>query len=410
MRRTIATVLLAGLGFYIPSALNIAHADAVGGADVKEWTFLIYLNGHNNLDSFGALNINQMEQVGSSKDLNIVVQWASEAAPSTKRLLVQKDTDPRTVTSPIVEDMGRVDMGDWRTLVDFVQWASVKYPAKHYFIDVWDHGSGWHAMQLQNQIFSTPGQSISGSFTPMDISWDDESGNHMTTAQLGTAMTEIAKIIGHKVDLYGSDACLMAMAEIAAEMADSVEIFAGSEEVEPGAGWPYQTFLKRWAARPLATASEVGTFLSEEYVKSYQGGVNGNSDVTFSIFDVTKLPALNNAVATLTTKILKLDAAGRKAVLSAAKNATNFDFSDYVDFGDFLSLLDSTRSIDSVMIEQARAAIKDFVVAKGVALWIPTSKYTFNAYSKAYKGLQFDAITHWSDALAHILQDPPALQ
>src|SRR4051812_33685323 len=84
----------------------------------KEWTFLLFLNGNNNLDSFGKLNINQMEKVGSSDQVNLVVQWASKANHGTKRLYVQKDDNASQVTSPIVQDMGQIDMGSATVLED----------------------------------------------------------------------------------------------------------------------------------------------------------------------------------------------------------------------------------------------------------------------------------------------------
>ena len=123
MRRHLAAVLLAGLSLNVPMAATSQADDTAAPHGQKEWTLLVYLNGHNNLDSFGALNINQMEQVGSTKDINVVVQWASEAVATTKRLYVKKDNDPNTVTSPVVQDMGKVDMGDWRNVVEFVRWG-----------------------------------------------------------------------------------------------------------------------------------------------------------------------------------------------------------------------------------------------------------------------------------------------
>ena len=182
-----------------------------------------------------------------------------------------------TVTSPIVQDMGAVDMGDYRSLINFVQWGVQNYPAKHYFIDVWDHGSGWHAIQAQARF----------GIKPLDISWDDNTGHSFTTAQLGQALAESAKIIGHKVDVYGSDACMMAMAEVALNVraVDSVQIYAGSEEEEPGAGWPYDALLAKWNAMDSASAADVGKILTHEYVASYKdGGENQPADVTFSAF------------------------------------------------------------------------------------------------------------------------------
>ncbi len=269
------------LVFTVPLFLQ-SPAKAEEGNGVKDWTFLVFLNGKNSLDSFGALDINEMEKVGSTDKINVLVQWASTSNHKTQRLYVQKDNDPNRVTSPVVQDMGSVDMGDWRSLVEFVQWGVANYPAKHYFIDVWDHGSGWHLN--------------SGGFSPRDISWDDDTGHFMTTKQLGQALAEAAKAIGHKVDLYGSDACLMGMAEVAGEMSNSVEFSVGSEETEPGEGWPYDGLLSRWSALPTASASDVAKILTTEYVKSYQGGSQGKSEVTFSAFDLSKLNKVSFAV------------------------------------------------------------------------------------------------------------------
>lgn len=381
---------------------------------IKEWTFLVFLNGNNNLDPYGAKNINQMEAVGSSPDVNIVVQWASLENRKTQRVYVQKDNDPSTVTSPIVEDMGaRVDMGDWRTLVDFVKWAKEKYPAKHYFIDLWDHGSGWH---LQNMLL---GGNVAARTTPVgitDISFDDNTGNKITTKQLGTALQEISKIIGHKVDILASDACLMAMAELGSEMKDSVQIMAGSEEVEPAAGWPYDKFFQRWAQNPRATAREISTYLTQEYVKSYSaGGTNGRSEVTFSAVDLGKIDKVEASVRTLGSQIRALSTEEKAKVSQAADDAVSFSYSDYVDLGDFVSQLkkQNIQSLGIASLDGVRNALDEFVVAngvtykyqnaKGLAIWLPTSKYTFSNYVARYKELVFDQLTQWSDAIASYL-------
>jgi hypothetical protein len=42
--------------------------------NVPEWTVMIYLDADNNLESAGINDINEMEMVGSTTDVNIVVQ------------------------------------------------------------------------------------------------------------------------------------------------------------------------------------------------------------------------------------------------------------------------------------------------------------------------------------------------
>jgi hypothetical protein len=342
-----------------------------------------------------------MEKVGSTDKLNIVVQWASEANQDTRRLLVKKDTSgSSTVVSPVVQSITpRVDMGDSKSLLDFITWGVQNYPAQHYFVAVWDHGNGWH---LQNV------NSRGGNMHAQDISWDDLSGNHMTTEQLGQVMNDAAKVIGHKVDIYGSDACLMAMAEVAGEMKDSVSVFVGSQETEPGAGWPYETFLADWAKNPTMSAQQVGATLSKDYTDAYSGGIYGNQDVTFSAFDMSHYDTLTASVKTLSAEFQALS--NLQAVQSAANRAQSFVDSDYKDLYDFVSGVEKAQtSVKAATLADVKKAIQSFVIrtdnteayknAHGLSIWLPSS-YEYSEYVDRYKGLTFDKITNWSGFLS----------
>jgi hypothetical protein len=55
----------------------------------------------------------------------------------------------------------------------------------------------------------------------------------------------------------------MGMIEVASQMKKSVDVYAGSQEVEPGDGWPYDKFLSLWnesAKQNRASAEQVVTF------------------------------------------------------------------------------------------------------------------------------------------------------
>jgi hypothetical protein len=365
----------------------------------KEWTLLVYLNGNNNLDDFGSLNLNQMETVGSTNDINIVVQWASLSTNSTKRLLIQKDDDSSKVTSPVVQELGgSVDMGSEKTLAEFLQWGIENYPANRYFIDVWDHGSGWHSLK------GTQGLHLG------DISFDQKTGHWISTENLAVVIGQAAGWIGHKVDLYASDACMMAMIEVADEMSEFVEIFAGSEEEEPGAGWPYDALLSRWAANPKMATSEVASILTEQYVKSY------DDEATFSTFDISKLQALNAAISKLGSEIMNLGSSGKSQVLRALNSTQVFSYQDYGDLLDFISQLESQSVISSSTLDSVRTAAKEFVVANsatsdynnranGISMWLPNSLSEYedsHAYTR-YKGLHFHKHTNWGAVLDFLL-------
>ncbi len=367
-----------------------AHADS----GKKAWTMLVFINGNNNLDSYGEMNLKQMQQVGSTDQLNIVAQWASLKASDTKRVYIEKDPGAKTVTSPVVETLPIVDMGDKNVLMDFIRWGVDHYPAEHYFIAVWNHGTGWHLRSLDNGFKTT------------DISYDDRSGNHITTEQLAEVMHEAASYIGHKVDVYASDACLMAMVEVAQEMEGAVETFVGSEEVEPGEGWPYDLFLKRWAANPLANSKEVGSYLVDAYHEFYAG--QGTEGATLSALDMNEIPALTQSLATLKDSLIaRTDFASIK---KAGEASTRYESNDYVDLNNVLDNMAAglTKSdaaatpIESVKKQIAKTVISAKTTgmkAAGVAIWWPTSKWEYSAYSTRYHGLKFDQVARWSDFL-----------
>jgi hypothetical protein len=384
----------------------------------KEWTFLIYLNGNNSLDSFGSVNINEMEKVGSTDKINVVVQWASIQNGGTKRLFIQKDNDPDHVTSPVLQDMGVVDMGNYQSLIDFVKWGVANYPAQHYMIDVWDHGGGFH---LQNNLSNmTLGfdvgahGGVSAGVSPMDISWDDNSGHFITTKELGLAINQSAQIIGHPVDVYASDACLMAMPEVASEMAGAVSVYAGSEETEPGAGWPYDTFLTAWNAQTSATAIDVGKMLTDAYVASYQNGSNGTSEVTFSAYDMSKLADLNQSVKNLGTALSNLDDKGKAAAITAINATQTYEYHDYGDLIDFTGQLAKAGvSVRADVLAEVSNAVNNFVLVSkatptysgshGVSIWLPADTDTFSSYWSMYKGFAFQKATQWGTALKNVL-------
>lgn len=372
-----------------------AESTPPNAKSLKDWTLLVFLNGHNNLDPFGTLDLNEMEQVGSTQKLNVVVQWASLGKP-TKRVYVEKDSLPNQVTSPVVAEIGVADMGDWRTLRDFVQWGMETYPAKHTFVVVWNHGSGWRLKRSQVGI--------------QDISNDDLTGNVITTPELGRALREASLNVGRRIDLYGSDACLMGMVEVASEMSDRVDYFVGAQELEPGDGWPYGQFLARWDAFSHAMPKDVIQVLVEEFVKSYQGGAQGRSEVTLSGFDLSKLPRVEQATQAFGIALSTLDTTSRRSVVAAANASQGFYYSDYRDIIDFTAQL-TQRGVSglSAVSQELAAATRELVVANGTSagyrratgasIWLPPSRTLFNAHEGRYQELQFQSRTAWADAL-----------
>ena len=352
----------------------------------KDWTFMVFLNGHNDLDRFGEVNVKQMEKVGSNDRVNIVVQWASLGKP-TKRMLIQR-SETGEVSSPVIEELPAVDMGSADQLYEFIRWTVERFPAARYMVDVWDHGAGWHIKSR-------------GGFHPQDISWDELSGNHITTEQLGVVMRKVRDLIGRPVDVLGFDACLMAMVEIVAEVGDAVHYVAGSEQTEPGAGWPYEDVLKQW----LKTEADDGAALVKALAEQYNAAYGRNA--AFSGIDATKLPAFVEAVKGFLKELAGLDSAKFAKVRSAAQRTQRYAYDDYGDFLDFVNkLADGSGSIiSSEVVAAVTAAYKAMVVANaassdlsassGMSVWLPISSWTWQQYGARYMGLVWNQLTEW---------------
>lgn len=378
--------------------LVCSSASTLASAPLREWNFLVFINGVNNLDDFGALNINQMEEVGSNEHINLLVQWGSLSRPSVDRLRIEADQDPQNVTSPILQSLGPADMGDWRQLVDFARWAQQNFPAKKTFLVVWNHGSGWHRPD---------------SIGIQDISSDDRTGNKITTEQLGQALSEIAGLLGKKVDLYGSDACLMGMVEVAAEMADSVDYFLGSQDLEPGEGWPYSTFLRRWSQDWAQGPRDVARILAEEFFASYNGGLYGQNSVTMSAWDLSKLPSFQQNLIALSRELKAQLFLSPAAVRESAQTAKGFFEPDYRDLLDFLNLMEA-QGLQFPSATSLRSAHQELIYVNlqnqdnsthGLSIWLPTDSFSYGNHHPRYRGLRWARDTGWTDFLEQ-LQEP----
>ncbi|NLI77102.1 MAG: hypothetical protein GX442_11760 [Candidatus Riflebacteria bacterium] len=352
----------------------------LAAADKKDWTFMVFLNADNNLDSFGVGDMDEMAKVGSSEFANIIVLIDREKGPATLNYV-----EKGKIT--LLKEMGEIDMGDYGTLVSFVKDTAAAYPAKHYALVAWNHGSGWK---------DNNGAMIKG------ISYDDESGNHITTNQLTIACSQIKEAIGQNLDIFAFDACLMQMAEVIYAM-PGVDYVVASEETEPGEGWPYDDILNTLKAgtTPAAFAKN----MVEKYAASYNGGSQGSSSATQSAVEMAKLGAFKDAI----DGFAKAAMAGNYGTQfkDALNKVQKFYYRTNIDLPHFVELLKITITDAGFQTacDKLLAASKDLIIAnglsgyntknaKGMAIYFPATSYSFSA---PYYDLAFAKDTLWDE-------------
>ncbi len=353
----------------------------------KKWTVMVFVNAKNNLEQYGLGDVNEMEMVGSDDNINIVAELGRINGYSTadgdwkgsRRYLIQKDNDNTAITSPVVMEIPKSDMGSWQHLVEFAQWGMQNYPAQHYVLVVWNHGAGWNKL----------------SFEQKGISYDDETGNHITTPQLRQAMEAVGKI-----DIFAMDACLMQMIEVGYEIRKQADFIVGSEETEPGDGYTYNTWLAPLAATPDMGGEELSKAMVNSYTDHYQAINQGATQSALRTAAMEKYAALSNEWVTAVM------AAGDLAnVKNARTKAQAFYYSSNKDAYHFVKLV-SEASANAEVAAKGKALLEfmknDLIVlnratgakyanAFGLAVYVPTS------YTTAYDSLQWAADSNWDD-------------
>ncbi len=382
MKRVSSIIIVAALIF------SSFSADLSAAPQVKEWTLAVFLNADNNLDPFGVEDQNEMSRVGSSDFLNIVSLIDREHGPATINY-IEKNNIVK------VKDMGELDMGDYRQLVNFIRFVKENYPAKRYCITIWNHGSGWKNKN-ENAIFR-------------GISYDDSSNNHITNAQLSVALKEINQIIGKKVDILNFDACLMQMVEVVHACKDYTQYIVASEELEPGKGAPYDDILK--GVRPGMDAEAYARNWVKAFAKSYNGGSQGYDESTQSAIDCAKFGPMMDAL----NGFAKTTMSGKYArdFGMVLRQVQKFGYPENIDLVHFVTLLKAQLKNDEAMktaCDKILAAAGNIIIenattgystknAKGIAIYLPAN---FLPEAK-YKTLSFTKESMWDEMMGVLL-------
>jgi hypothetical protein len=366
-------------------------AEDVSGDEAKDWTFIVYMCADNDLNDYGIADLNEMEVVGSTADVNVVAMLDLSGHENTNIYYVQKETPPTSnITSTPVP--GPFDpeenLGDPQTLIDFVEWTVANYPAENYALVLWNHGNGWRTMQ---QASKTPFK---------NVCWDSTSAATINTPELGDALENITGAMGDTLDIVGFDACLMEMMEIAYEIRSYASYMVGSEETEPVDGWPYNTVLTDLTTTPTITPGDLAICIVNRYMEYYN--VHGTHRETMAAFDLAA------GIGDLNTFANAMIASDEWEKIAEARTLSEYFFyPDYIDLYHFVKNIQS-QGISAEVTAYAEGimdAISTAVIAErhgtshpnahGLSIYFPTG----GVVEPDYDYLQFAKDTAWDDFL-----------
>lgn len=363
--------------------------------DLKEWTFLVFVNADNDLDEYGWSDLVEAKASGSNDQVNLIFQIDRSDGRPCRRFYMDKGF------AQLLENMGEVDMGDYQELINFFNWGVQNYPAKKYALIIWNHGDGW----VKNRELSMLG-----------ISYDDQSGNHITTTQLELALTEISQGLGRKLDLLAFDACLMQMLEVAWPLRKTVDVMVGSEEVVPYDGFDYHGSFLPILQNPGISAEQVAEIMIRKFNESYEGGSQGEEATTISWLKLDKVSALLDSLNGYVELAINQE---KDLIDEVLKEVQHFDMRSNRDLRHFMSLV-WHRSTNEAIKTSAKAVLMaldsvvglslqssgqnswqpDLTNANGLAIYFPS---TASAFSDEYLKLRFAQDNLWDEYIrAHL--------
>ncbi|MEW6663592.1 MAG: clostripain-related cysteine peptidase [Thermodesulfobacteriota bacterium] len=272
----------------------------------SKWTVMIYMAGGNDLDPASLDDIGELARVGSSEEVNVLVQLDRDNDLMTKRFRITKGGGYR---KDCIETFGETNSGDPKVLLDFIDWSIGKYPAEHYFLILWNHGSGW---------WDEPDRAFR--LIKRNIAYDDSSGgDSLDNQELKDVLKRVSQGIGKRIEIIGMDACLMTMVEVAYQIRESAMVMVGSEIEEPGEGWPYEEVIGILTKRPGGAPATMARKIVSAYTASYQG--TGQS-VTQSALNLEKIGDVVKPLDLFSMELIAaLDGNERATLLKAVGSA-----------------------------------------------------------------------------------------
>ncbi|MEW5748206.1 MAG: clostripain-related cysteine peptidase [Candidatus Thermoplasmatota archaeon] len=405
-------------------------ADDLG---LDDWTIMVYIAGDNNLEINALDDLDEMELVGSSDTVNIIVlmdtltlvegtHWyvIEAAADEIDHIDLEagvNDCDCEAVAGACPD--GDLNMGDGETLKDFIVKSAAYAPAEQYMLVLWDHGGGWYG-----------------------VCWDDSSVreedgriDRLTVDEFGNAIRAAEEEAGIWFTVIGFDACLMSMLEIAYEIRDLADYMISSVTGIPVAGWPYDLSFDELIADSSLDALTLSDEIIEGYIEYYSlcagEGLGGWMGVTLNLIDLSVIGDLAMAMDALSYDLQEAFESGevsRGALLSIASSLTpalemygqSFAFSDIgvlaEGLANFEAFEESATAVSELMpaavpmVEWVSQTTGGAFNTTGLTVYFPAAYYyTYMDYAYEteeeaaendeliYFGLDFATDTNWDE-------------
>jgi len=381
-------------------------------SDVKgTWNFMVWVAGDNNLAAAAFEDIQEMEGVGSSDNLNILVGYDIDpqylgpghvGANTVNFIRVVQDSYERIINTTgddANQSFSRTgyNSADPANVLAFVEWCETNFPAEHSMLVLWDHGDGW----LVSTGMAGAGSGDRGTSA---ILGDDTDGDEEMTNNDAIA----AALSEYHFDVLAFDACNMAHLEALYEYRELADLLLASEGLVPGDGFDYSSALSAWnSSWPLTPRQVCDTFV-DSFVDCY----DNKEYCTLGVFDAVGVNTLTQRLGTLAALVTAnagteseplTDSIAQAFEIGDAEGPTGDGARDLQEFLEFYRDNTSASSIKTA-INSALSAWNSTVLyydqydmprTTGLGIYLPDSDFFTQDYRDRYALTTFDADTGW---------------
>lgn len=364
---------------------------------VADWTVLVYMNADNDLEPYLIEDFNEMESVGSTQNVSIIVQMDRHPSydasngdwTEARRYRVEKDNDGQMIDSRLLMGLGEVDSGAPATLREFLLWGMEKFPAERYQVVMSGHGEGWTGI---SQDFSN-------------------SNDKMSLASVASALGPFVAARRAPVEVLELDVCYWAMLETDWGLRDLASYIVASEEIDPSPGQSYDLYLRNLTARPKMTARELAQETVSAFYRGYTVGKfwpGDNETFTQSAVDTSKLAAVAARLDAVSRLLAENLTSFLPGITAARQAAESYGKPEYIDLYDLVRLLrqgstsDGLNASADTLLEAIRQAVISEVHgpersdSHGISIYFPAFSYSYKA---SYTDLDMSRENHWCKLL-----------
>ena len=351
--------------------------------EMPAYTIMVYMCGTDLESEEGSATDDILEMLSAGLTPDGPVQVVIETGGTKEWYLEEVDADKnerwlvRGDTLVLADEQDRQNMGDAGTLQSFLEFGIMNFPAQQYALILWDHGGG-----------ATSG-----------VCFDEYTDDYLTMSEIHEALERAnAAVGGFPLRFVGFDACLMATIEMANHLKDYASYMIASEELEPGSGWDYATWLWYLEQDPFMDTETLGSIIVDSFVET-----NLENDpydyVTLSMLDLSKIDAVTSELENIGAGLSEaLESGELRAISRKRQNMRSFgDFtedntSDMVDLYHFAQVFADLSGVDIGAFE---SALDEAVVYSrysdnldhvgGISILLPLeTRESFQEYSDAY--------------------------